>query len=309
MNSIADNLFDLLFNENSFELFEKSTNLPFRTVKNEKYKCIEYDLKINLLTFCKLYLPIKITIIGFPVSICEKGYQGDLDTIFNDYKTKDGIFLFLNDNKTYTFEPDRSGRTLSNCVFDNKFKTFSEYLNSLRSSYRRRINIAIKKGNKLKIQKIKNTDFTDEIHNLYLNVLRNSKYPLETLNKNFFRLFESEIYVWYADDKPIAFVQLKELGGSLNFIFGGMDYKYRNQYDLYFNMLIFILKKGIEKQCKVINFGQTAESAKMRIGCKMERRYMHIIAGNKVIDFILTKLIKYIEYREVKENLKVFKDE
>ncbi len=309
MNLVSSIFFNILFKKELLELFEKFSNLPFRVIDNKKYKLIEYDIKLNLLTFCNLYFPLKITIIGFPISICEKGYDGNLNDIIKDLRKRKCIFLFLNDDTCYEQEPYRSGKTLPNCIFYNDFKNFDEYLSSLRSQYRRRINIALNKGEKLKIKKIKNENFTDEIHNLYLNVLKNSKYPLETLDKGFFQNFESEIYVFYKENKPVAFIQLKEINETLNFIFGGMDYKYRDEYDLYYNMLLLILKTGIERQCKIINFGQTAEQSKMRIGCKLQSKYMHIYSSNKIIDYILIKLIKHLEYKGIKQNLKVFKYE
>ncbi len=309
MNLVSSIFFNILFKKELFELYKQNSNLPFRVTINKKYKLIEYDIKLNLLTFCNLYLPLKITIIGFPISICEKGYDGDLNDITKDLRKRKGIFLFLNDDTCYEQQPYRSGRTLPNCIFYNNFKKFDEYLSSLRSQYRRRINIALNKGKKLKITKIKNENFTDEIHNLYLNVLKNSKYPLETLDKGFFQDFESEIYVFYKENKPVAFVQLKEINETLNFIFGGMDYQYRDEYDLYYNMLLFILKTGIERQCKIINFGQTAEQSKMRIGCTLQSKYMHIYSSNKIMDYILIKLIRYLEYKETKQNLRVFKYE
>lgn len=308
MSSVSNNLFQILYNDDFFEILRKSTNCPFRIIKNQNYQLIEYDITLNLLTFCKLYLPVKITVIGFPVSICEKGYNGDLNIIIKDYKKRKGLFLFLNDDILYSQESYRSGKTLPNCIFYNDFNSFEDYLSSLRSSYRRRLKLALNKGIELNIKKIENKKFSDEMYNLYLNVLQNSKYPLETLKKEFFQSFNSEIHVFYKEEKPIGFVQLKEINETLNFIFGGMDYKYRDQYDLYYNMLLFILKTGINHKNKIINFGQTAEQSKMKIGCKLKTKYMHIYSGNKIIDYILTKLIKYLEYKETNKKLKVFKN-
>lgn len=298
---------NLLSNENFLNILKKSNDIPFRIIKNNNYQCIEYDIQLNLLTFCKFKLPIKITIIGLPVSICEKGYEGSINELINDYKKKKGIFLILNDDEQLESNNKRSGNTLPTCIFKNKFSNFKDYLNSLRSQYRRRIKIALKKGENLKINKIKNEDFTQNFYKLYLNVLQKSKFPLETLNIDFFKLSDCDIFSFYKEKEPVAFVQLKLFENTLYFIFGGMDYEYRDEYDLYYNMLLFIVNYGIQNGCKQINFGQTAESSKMRIGCVLQNKYMHICSGNKLIDYILTKLIKYLEYKITTEKLKVFK--
>ena len=309
MNSLSESMFYNLFNDDFFELLKESSNFPFRVVTKTNYKCIEYDINLNILTFCKLYFPIKITVIGFPVSICEKGYAGNLDDIIKDYRKRKGIFLFLNDDKIYSKESYRTGKTLPVCILNNTFTCFDDYLSMLRSHYRRRIKIALIKSKELIIKKIDKENFTDEMYNLYLNVLKSSDYPLEKLSSKFFKLFDSEIYCFFEGNKPIAFIQLKEIDKTLHFIFGGMDYKYRDKYDLYYNMLIFIIKKGIEDNCNIINLGQTAEKSKMRIGCKLKDKYMHILSGNKIIDFILIKLIKILEYKYSLERMRVFKDE
>ena len=103
-----------------------------------------------------------------------------------------------------------------------------------------------------------------------MNVLGNSKYPLETLDKGFFQTIESDIHVFYKDEKPVAFISTKRVDNTLHFLLGGMDYTVLKELDLYYNMLLHIVRLGIEQKCKKINFGQTGEISKLRIGCTLK---------------------------------------
>ena len=44
-----------------------------------------------------------------------------------------------------------------------------------------------------------------------------------------------------------------------------MDYRY-NTADLYYYMLYKIIEYAIDRQCKIIDFGQTSEETKMKLG-------------------------------------------
>lgn len=123
-----------------------------------------------------------------PFSIDEPGFSGDLNALMDDYRKRKGFFILLNLKSIDSIDKRHpKGNTLWTCVFENKFKSFEDYVLKLRSNYRRRIRIAQKKGKSLIIRKINSKDFDDELHGLYLNVLGNSKYPLETLEKGFFK--------------------------------------------------------------------------------------------------------------------------
>ncbi len=61
-----------------------------------------------------------------------------------------GFFLLLNLKSVDSIgKRYPKGNTLFTCIFENKFKSFDEYLLSLRSNYRRRISIAQKRGKAL----------------------------------------------------------------------------------------------------------------------------------------------------------------
>ena len=273
------------------------------------YCACEYKIKLNLFTFGKIKLHLPFTVIAPPASVDCKGYTGDIQALIDDYKKKKGLFLILNLKKEDALGISRNsaaiGRTLPSCVFLNRFESFENYLAKLRSSYRRRIRKALEKGRNLKVLTIDNGDFDYEIYRLYLEVLRKSKFPLETLPIKFFQLSSCNIDVFYSDNKPVAFVMYYINNGFMSFVLGGMNYFFRDPFDLYYNMLLHLLKIGIENKVNTINFGQTAESTKCRLGCELEERYMAAFSGNKFLTKILCRFAPLLEYNQeiIKNNV------
>ena len=293
-------------NSDRLRVLRGASDTPFSVVTHPEYSCVEYRMKLNLFTFGKLKCHIPMTVIGPPVSVDSTGYCSDLNQLIADYKCRKGIFLILNIPKLPALaEKVAAGETLSACIFNNVFTSFEEYLFALRGGYRRRIKRALDKGKALKIEQIRNADFTDELHELYLQVLRCSKYPLETLRPDFFKGFDGDIFVFSDGDSPVAFSALKRFDDELDFVFGGMDYAKRDEYDLYYNMLLFILQHGIEQGVKLINFGQTAEHSKQRVGCSLEKRYMVAFSGNRIINGILRLFKNTLSYHAPKEIYRV----
>ena len=291
----------------SLEKLKGASDTPFRCVTHPEYLCTEYDIKLNLFTFGRFKCRLPMTVVGFPASIDHVGYEGMFSALVRDYKRRKGLFLALNLLEEPGL-PVAKAQTLATCVFSSAYSSFEAYVAALRSGYRRRILAALEKGKALAVCKIENSDFTEEMHGLYLQVLLHSKYPLETLNSDFFRRFEGDIFAFYEGETAVAFTALLRKGERLHFIFGGMDYEKRDRLDLYYNMLLFILRYGIACGAKAIDYGQTAEQTKLRLGCDLERRYMAAFCGNRCIDWLLRHFGGMLGYKEPLNDYRVFSD-
>ena len=151
--------------------------------------------------------------------------------------------------------------------------------------------------------------FNEKMYSLYLNVYEKSEYKLEKLNIDFFRRMPSSIYVFYVQGEPAAFVQLGSNNKELFFILGGIDYTLNHEYDLYINMLLFILKYGIENNYTSIDMGQTAEDAKMKLGCSLAKKYMHIYHPSCIISFFIRLFSKKLSYKSPDLKFNLFKEE
>jgi len=280
---------------------------PYRLVIGQYYKCCEYQKKINIFSFGKAKLDLPFTVIAPPISIDTVGYFGDITSLIADYSRRKGLFLILNERNGYE-GPAAVANTLATAIFNNGFLNFDEYMQSLRSHYRRRLHLALSKGELLQWKQVPSQSFDQELYQLYLQVLHHSDFPLETLGIDFFRECPAEIYALYdSNQKPVAFVLIAHEEAATTFVFGGMDYDLRDTYDLYYNMMIKVLKQGIASGSKIIDFGQTAERTKRRLGCVLEPRFMLFFTSNPLIMFFAKKLIRRIGYQPDHEIYHVFK--
>lgn len=279
-------------------------------ILHKDYICCEYRMKLNILTYSKLTLSLPFRVVGLPASVSGSGFCGSADALIRDYRKRKGLFLLLNLDSIEGIPPGTAcGRTLPTCIFDNRYGSFEQYLSCLKSAYRRRVTAALAKGKPLEIRRIAGHEFTPEMHRLYLNVLQRSKYPLETLDISFFRHFDAQIQVLYDNGAPLAFVMTKRFGSRLHFLFGGMDYTARDRFDLYYNMLLTVIRTGIEEKVSQIDFGQTAEGVKCRIGCRIHPKYMCAFAGNRFINRLFLLFSRYLEYNNTLEECRALKEQ
>ncbi len=266
---------------------------------------VTYMHKLNLFNFRKVpSLSLSVRIIGLPVSLSMPGIFGNGEKLAEVLSEIKGLSLVLN----WDFPLPGGGRTLSNFVFDNGFATFSDYLKSLRSGYRRRIRQTLERGEAIQVKKLESKDFKPGHYQLYKAVYDRSPYPLECLPIEFFRESKSDLFEFMdPNEEVLAFVQLVERGDSLIFMFCGFEKRPVDLYDLYNNMLLFILKEGIRRKVKTINFGQTSEVAKLRLGCREVDKYLYLYHGNSFVRGVLKWLTPYFSYERDVEGNRAFK--
>ncbi len=311
---------DNIFSESSYlskkhlKILENSNPCSQRyVIINDRSAFVVYKLILDIFSYSKLKLNLKVNIIGVPCSVAKSGYKvhgDDIKEMVDYIKKEKGSYIILNSDDSFLSEELIRGQTLSTCKLNISWDTFEDYKKALRSHYRYRLNSAMKKGKDLEVRKLEcNSHFNEELYTLYENVYEKSDYKLEKLSIDFFRDIPSEIYVFYIKDKPSAFVQLGSINNELNFIFGGLDYSFNHKYDLYMNMLIFILSYGIENKYSSIDFGQTAEDTKMKLGAIHQRKFMHIYHPSSIARYFIRLFIGSLSYKPLQAKFQVFKGE
>ena len=88
-----------------------------------------------------------------------------------------------------------------------------------------------------------------------------------------------------------------------------MDYEYNNVFDTYHRILLEIVKYGIEHGFKTIDFGQTADESKLKLGSKYIMLYAYLHHSCKFINAVNKKLAKHIQYKPISIDYKVFKED
>lgn len=266
-----------------------------------------YENKMNIFTFGKLELYLKLKVIGYPCSLSNCGYvTNNEEMLFEFIKTIKGAKLVLNAEKSDAHKGFTVGETLPTCVFDNRFASAEDYISSLRSPYRRRISRATDFCKNIEVRRVEGD--CAELYGLYLNTYRKSAYKLEKLEKGFFDAVEAEKLGFFEEGVLRGFVLLKKNGDRLIFMLCGMDYS-RKTADLYYFMLYSIIGYAIENDCRTIDFGQTSEETKMKFGARLEPRYFYAHHTNRLLNLIVRLGRRALEYRYAFPGYRVFKEE
>ena len=267
--------------------------------------------KYNPAMFTKFNLHQRMTMIYVPLSVTRPGiaYNKHLDKAMDFIKTIKGPKMLLNiedvDPRGYA-----KGLTCPKCILTNRFASFDDYMNSLRSNYRYRYTKCFKKSAPLTLEYLENNeDFTDEMYECYLQVYNKSRMHVEKLPIEFFRGKYFKIFVLRNEEKVVGFGQMLPNGTELVFEFVGVDYELNNTYDTYHRILLEIVKYGIENKFETIDFGQTADESKLKLGSKYTMLYAYMHHSNKMLNSVYKKMAKYIEYKPITTDYNVFKED
>lgn len=275
---------------------------------------VTYRHRLNLLAFGSrsLRAAVPVRIVGVPCSVAAPGLRiGSPDSagvLLAAIRSMPGLTLALNTSEPVLGPGFVSGPTLSACRLSIGWPHFEGYLAAMRSPHRRRIRQALARGAALEIERLPSPGrFDGELHRLYLNVFRRSSYPLECLDAEFFRRLDAEITVFRAQGRPAGFIQTRRTGERLDFLFGGLDHGLSRAFDVYWNMMLHIVRTGIETGCREIDFGQTAETTKLRLGCRRVPLYLHATHRSPLIRGLLRSVRRALCHTPSAEDPHVFR--
>ncbi len=275
---------------------------------------VVYTLKVNALTFTGYNSALKMHVIGLPVSVAASsviGEQSEFNYFINEIlKREKGIILGLNLPPDLVIEKGVNMMTLPTIVFYNRFSDFENYYQSLRHPYRRRVKLIQSKA--LNVENVVTgcKEFTEQHYRLYMEIMNRTSTKLEILSLDLFRNLPSNFVLTtlYHDKIMLAWHIICYEGDVVFFFFGGMDYGKRDLFQSYHNNLLGILKAGIENHCSMIDFGQTAETAKLRLGGELWGRGMFIYHKNPLVLFLFSILRRWLTYSKKQAGANVFKD-
>ena len=265
----------------------------------------------NLGMFTRFNLRIPVTLIYLPMCVTRPGIvlgackEEVLDTV----RAIRGFKMILN------LPGDRApgfatGLTCPRCVLDIRWHSFDEYVAALRSDYRNRLRKTMKRSSCFTLRFIDNhTGFTEEMYTLYRNVLEGSRIRIETLSRAFFEGKMFRIFVLELEGRPVGFTQLLENGEELIFEFVGVDYNYNTDFAVYHRMLGEIIRYAIDHGFRTVDFGQTADDTKLKLGCRYEYLYAWLHHSNPLINAVCRKLAHRLEYRPLTQQFHVFRGE
>ncbi len=241
---------------------------------------VVYTLRLDMLTFLAIPSPIKVQIVGIPCSVSAGGIIGSIanQTLLLERitQTEGGFLLCLNIAQPIAPEVCFAGRTLPTVLLQCTFNSWDDYLHSLRSAYRRRLLQLQSQAAALTITTIPCHDFDAEMYRLYEQVYQRSKDKLEKLPREFFANLPAEftLTTYAAKDKLCGWTISLQDGDAWFFFLGGRNYAAQATENLYFCMLVTVLQQAMAAGVRVIDFGQTAEIPKMRLGGELCEKFM-----------------------------------
>ena len=235
-----------------------------------------------------------------------------------------GLVLFRDfydeDMKFYDFLQGRGYGKIHNlpkAEIKIRWKSFDEYLNSMRSSYRCKIVKSMDKCAKadISIQILKNFSANSrELKRLYDNVSHQAKeIKREQLSETFFQNLDnylgekSAVLSATKDGKIIGFMLVlfndKELIPALI----GLDYDYNREYHIYFNLFYRTIELAIDAGMEKVDMGITTLDPKKDMGSEIVALNMYMKHSNPLLNKIVSALFDMITPPDTTGPRNVFK--
>ena len=267
--------------------------------------------RYNLAMFTTHELFVKMTFVYVPLSVTRPGIAWGTrrEEALEHIRGLRGYKLMLN-LPSGDYAGFATGMTCAQCVLTLRWSTFEGYLASLRSHYRHRYRKALRGSAGLRLRFLADpSEFDQQLYALYLQVVGHSRLVIETLSLEFFQGHWFDIFVLEDDAGPQGFVQLLANGEELIFEFVGLNYATSHTYDTYQRMLLEIVRYGIERGFATIDFGQTADDTKLKLGCDYTMLYAALHHSNPLLVFGARRLARHLEYKPLATGFTVFKEE
>ena len=269
------------------------------------YRNRKFD--IGMFTPKRIYRPV--TMIYLPMCVTRAGIVlGSLrEEVLQTIRKMRGYTLVLNAPEENAPEFS-TGLTCPKCILRVEWDSFDGYVSALRSDYRNRLKKTFARTQEVTIRFIDNkTQFTRQLYELYLNVLNRSQTRIETLSPDYFRGEKFCIFVAEKGGRPVGFVQLLENGKELIFEFVGMDYSANADGALYHRMLYEIIRYGTEHGFESIDFGQTADESKLKLGCAYTYLYAWLHHSSPLVNFFCKRAAPVLAWHSSGKTYRVFK--
>ena len=200
-----------------------------------------------------------------------------------------------------------------------RWKSFDEYLSSMRSNYRCKIVKNMDKCAKanISIQVLKNfSNKTPELKRLYDNVYDQAKeIKRERLTEGFFQNIakylgkETVMVSATKDDRLIGYMLLLFSGKTLITKFPGLDYDYNKEYCIYFNIFYKAIELAIETGMNDIDMGITTLNPKRDMGSDVVNLNMYMKHSNPLFNKAIPVLFDMITPPDTTEPRNVFKED
>ncbi len=206
----------------------------------------------------------------------------------------------LEDHKYRSFQAD------VNMVLKihSEWKTFADYLQSMKAKYRTKANSAYKKSEKLVVRSLSSEEliqYQQSIQQLFSNVLNKSEYrygenypaSFSTLKENLGDLFICKGV--FLNAELIAFSTAFVNGDALEANYVGLDYKYNTEFAVYERLLYDYVEQAIALKVSELHLGRTSELIKSAVGAVPVAMTLYARHTSKIKNVLLKPVLENIE--------------
>lgn len=186
----------------------------------------------------------------------------------------------------------------------DSWKNFDDYLDSMKSKYRKRATSAVKKGLALErrilsAEEIKK--YQQRINELYENVAAKAKFRIIKIPVEYFYYLKEnlqedfEFLGYFLDGKMVGFTCSIFWGDNCEGHTIGLDYDYNTKYSVYQNILYDDIKTAIKSNKKTVIFGRTAIEIKSAVGAEPADMQCFIRHPNAITNRLLKPIFRHIK--------------
>ena len=160
-----------------------------------------------------------------------------------------------------------------------EWKSFDDYMASLHSKYRVRVRRAFKKIKGLERVEFSESDIErnlGEMYALYKQVAKNAGFNAVNLHEGYLLELKRQLqdnfrlFAYYLEDRLVAYYTIIYNGRELEAHFLGIDNEINRSHQVYLNILLEILRHGIETGAEKIIYARTALEIKSSVGAVAE---------------------------------------
>lgn len=276
---------------------------------------ILYTMPLDLLTYVGLPSPVRMHIAGIPASASPGGFIG---APHHQHKLarelahiEQGFVLLLNLDAPLAHGSFTYGSTLPTVHMNRTFASFDDYTRALRADYRRRLFKITGRFTDVVPLVQPCRAFTEEMYRGYEAVWSRSDAKLEKLTVPFFQNLPEpfSLTTFHHDGTLIGWHITLQDGDTFVFFMGGIDYALKERFDTYFNITADVASQAFDSGFTKIDFGQTAEVPKTRLGGVLHGKFMGARHSNPALNLLLRLFGKQLAYKRRVPEVHVFRKE
>ena len=178
------------------------------------------------------------------------------------------------------------------------------YIFDLKKKYRKKIREALKLSDEIEVRPMNSRElekYSDKIQELYLNLIKESKFNGPIFNTNSFKLLNKKEFFringYFLNNELVAFASEIHQEKTLYSYFVGFDKVLNKKFALYPRILIENISTAITLKKDRLVLGRTANEFKSNFGAKPIKSFVYIYVKNTFIRVLLTPLFKRLKVK------------